>query len=383
MKLDDFEQKFLQLANNIDAVFWLKNSTNTELLYVSPKYEDIWGRSCQELYADPLSFFNNLHKDDKDYVKSHFENDQLKKKRFDAEYRIIKPNGEIRWIKDRGFPVTNINGEIYRCAGIALNITYQKNMEEKIKTNQKALEALVGQRTKELENSNSMLKEFVDISSHDLQEPLRKIIMFGDRLKTRIIPDDKESICFLEKIEKAAFRMKNLIEDLLKYTQIESSNKTHDFIDLNEVVSQVKEDLEVRIAETKGKICFDKLPTLQADPFHLHQLFLNLIGNALKFHRKGVSPVVELSSLKIENGFWKIAINDNGIGIDEKHIEQIFKPFKRLHGKNAFEGTGIGLTICNNIVARYSGEIAVKRNSKDGSTFELTLPEKQSNQVAN
>jgi PAS domain S-box-containing protein len=379
MKLDQFEQKFLQLANNINAVFWLKNASNTELLYVSPKYEEIWGRSCQELYDDPLSFFENLHQDDIDFVKNHFENEQLKKMRFDAEYRIIKPNGEVRWIKDQGFPVSNLNGEIYRCAGMALDITDQKIIEEKLKNNQKVLEELVSRRTQELEDSNSLLKEFVDISSHDLQEPLRKIIMFGDRLKTKINPNDEEANIFLEKIEKAAFRMKMFIEDLLNYTQIENSNEIHDFMDLNEVVALVKEDLEVRITETKGQISIEKLPVLQASPLHMRQLFLNLIGNALKFHREGIAPIVKLSSFKIENGFWKISITDNGIGINEKYIDQIFKPFERLHGKTAYEGTGIGLTICNNIVTRYGGKITVKKNSTNGTTFEFTLPEKQSN----
>lgn len=377
MKLDQFEHKFLQLANNIDAVFWLKNSTNTELLYVSPKYEEVWGRTCDELYENPLSFFTSLHPDDMQFVKNHFQNEQLQKMKFDAEYRIIKPNGETRWIRDRGFPVTDKQGVIYRCAGMALDITDQKIMEETLRNYQESLEALVSQRTKELETSNKLLQEFVEISSHDLQEPLRKIIIFGDRLKDKIDPSDGDANNYLDRMQKTALRMRSLIGNLLQYAKVDNNPKVFQTLDLNEIVETVLDDLETRIGETKGTVSFDDLPVIDGDPVHIHQLFLNLIGNALKYHRDGVPPVVKIKGTKKENGFWEISVEDNGIGIDDKHVDKIFKPFERLHGSTTYEGTGMGLTICKKIVSRHGGKISVKRRSTHGVAFHITLPGKQ------
>jgi PAS domain S-box-containing protein len=377
MELDQFEKNFLQLANNIDAVFWLKDSTNTELHYVSPKYEEVWRRTCDELYANPLSFFNSIHPDDLDFVKTHFENEQLQKMKFDAEYRIIKPNEEIRWIRDRGFPVTNDQGQIYRCAGMAWDITEQKNMEETLKDHQKSLEELVSKRTQELENSNKLLEEFVGVSSHDLQEPLRKIIIFGDRLKTKISPTDHDAFDYLDRMQKSALRMRNLVENLLQYTRVDHSKSDYKTLDINIVIQAVLEDLETRISETQGAVYTVDFPVIEGDPTQSHQLFLNIIGNGLKFYRKGIPPIVKMKSIKKENAFWEITVED--IGIDEEHIDKIFNPFERLHGRCDYEGTGIGLTICNKIVSRHGGEISVKPNSTHGVTFHITLPEKQNN----
>ena len=147
--------------------------------------------------------------------------------------------------------------------------------------------------------------------------------------------------------------------------------------DLNKVIETVLEDLESRLKESEGVVNKNNLPTIEADPVQMYQLFLNLIGNALKFYREGVPPVVNLDSAKMEDGFWEISVEDNGIGIEEEHVDKIFKPFERLHGSSTYEGTGIGLTICNKIAFRHGGKISVKTQSTSGVTFHIILPEKQ------
>jgi len=235
------------------------------------------------------------------------------------------------------------------------------------------------QQKNELEQSNRELETFASIASHDLQEPLRKIVSFGDRLATRIPETDERGRDYLNRIQKSALRMSSLVEDLLQYTKVDTKKRSFESLDLNMVVHTVLEDLEIRLKDSEGVVNLNNLPIIEADPVQMYQLFLNLIGNALKFNRKGIPPVVHLDSVIIENGLWEISVEDNGIGIEDEYVNKIFKPFERLNGKTTYEGTGIGLTICNKIVSHHRGQITVKRKSTYGVTFQITLPEKQNN----
>lgn len=230
---------------------------------------------------------------------------------------------------------------------------------------------------KKLEESNQDLQDFAHIASHDLQEPLRKILSFGDLLKSSISEGDRKGRDHLERIQKSTARMKAFIDDLLQFTRLGTEEKAFEPTDLNVVVERVLEDLETRIVETQGRIQIKSLPVIEADSVQMYQLFLNLIGNGLKFHREGVFPVINLDSSRKEDGTWEVTVEDNGIGIEEQYVDKIFKPFERLHGRGTYEGTGIGLTICHKIVTRHGGQISVKRQSNFGVTFRFCLPEKQ------
>jgi light-regulated signal transduction histidine kinase (bacteriophytochrome) len=230
---------------------------------------------------------------------------------------------------------------------------------------------------KALAISNNELESFAAIASHDLQEPLRKIVTFGDRLATRIPETDEQGRDYLNRMQNSALRMRSFVEDLLQYTSVEAKKRPFETTDLNKVVQTVLDDLEGRLKKSEGVVNINSLPIIEADSVQMYQLFLNLIGNALKFHREGTPPVINLDSARKKNGNWEICIEDNGIGIDEEHVDKVFKPFERLHGKTIYEGTGIGLTICNKIICRHGGEITVKRQSTNGVTFQITLPEKQ------
>ncbi|MEK9629743.1 MAG: ATP-binding protein [Nitrospinota bacterium] len=230
----------------------------------------------------------------------------------------------------------------------------------------------------ELERSNKELSDFAYIASHDLQEPLRKISIFSDRvLEIKNSYNDTQR-GYLERMGKAAGRMRTLIEDLLRLSQVTTTAKPFEKVDLGKIALEVIEDLDAKLQETKGKIKVGELPKIEADPFQMRQLLQNLIDNALKYHKEDVPPQVELNSRYEKKEGWIINIKDNGIGLDEeKFSERIFAPLERLHGHSAYEGTGIGLAICKKIVTRHSGSIFVKSREGQGATFTFTLPKEQ------
>jgi signal transduction histidine kinase len=230
----------------------------------------------------------------------------------------------------------------------------------------------------ELERSNNDLKDFAHIASHDLQEPLRKISIFSDRLQEAKAQLSEKHLDYLSRMGSAAHRMQAFIDDLLELSQVSSKEQPFKKVDLAKISCEVIEDLEAQLIKTQGKVHLGTLPTLDADSFQMRQLLQNLIENALKYHKPGTPPVVHLDCQANQNGSWDITVQDNGIGLDEKFSERIFVPLERLHGRSAYEGTGIGLAICKKIVARHEGQISVKSQLGKGSTFIITLPKRQS-----
>jgi len=240
------------------------------------------------------------------------------------------------------------------------------------------LEERVEERTQELKRSNQELMDFAAVASHDLQEPLRKVVMFGDRLEERIPKEETKSRDYLERLRKSARRMQGFIEALLKLSSVSASAKPFQPVDLHKLTLEVIDDLEARITHTKAQVNIDKqkLPTLEADATQMRQLIQNLIGNALKYHQKDVPPIVEITSRPLRDGFWEIMIKDNGVGIEDHQINLVFHPFERANSGNLFEGTGMGLAICKKIVDRHGGSIHVVSQPNKGTSFIILLPEK-------
>ena len=227
----------------------------------------------------------------------------------------------------------------------------------------------------ELERSNKDLEQFAYVASHDLAEPLHTIIGFADRLKKYCerVPDPTAHDYF-DRIVKAALRMQKLIEDILVYSRVTTKAKPFEPVDLNTLFQEVVVDLEARLKDSEGRIEAAKLPVVRGDRAQLQQLFQNLISNALKFRKKEAPPRVIVTSRILDDRTAEISIQDNGIGFEEKFIEQIFQPFQRLHGWSEFDGSGIGLAICQKITLRHGGEITAKSKPGEGSTFLLKLP---------
>lgn len=229
---------------------------------------------------------------------------------------------------------------------------------------------------KNLARSNQELQDFAYVASHDLQEPLRKIQAFGDLLETEYKDKLGEGGEYLGRMRSAASRMSVLIQDLLAFSRVSTKPQQIDQVDLNVIVQEVVGDLETSISERQGKVTISKLPAVWADATHMRQLFQNLIGNALKFHKQGVPPKVSVSvkARAKDDKYYEIRVKDNGIGFDEKYLDRIFSVFQRLHGKDVYEGTGIGLAVCRKIVERYGGKIDAKSKPNTGSTFIIKLP---------
>ncbi len=252
-----------------------------------------------------------------------------------------------------------------------LQLTNQGLRDEIVKRH--ATEEALQQQSEELERSNAELEDFAYVASHDLQEPLRKIQAFSNLLKSEFSDKLGEGAYYVDRMDAAAGRMSILIQDLLSFSRISTQAKKSESVDLNEVVSGVVQDLEARIDEVGGKVVVKRLPRVAADPTHARQLFQNLIGNALKFHKPGVTPHVEISA-RSQRNFVEIQVSDNGIGFDEKYLDRIFSVFQRLHGRDKYEGTGIGLAVCRKIVERYGGTITAESIKGKGSTFIVRLP---------
>jgi two-component system sensor kinase FixL len=235
----------------------------------------------------------------------------------------------------------------------------------------------------ELKRSNAELQEFAYAASHDLQEPLRKIQAFGERLNSKH-RDSLESSGqhYLDRMVDAASRMRHLIDDLLSYSRVNSNTTTFLPVDLSAIVADVISDLQPRILSENAKVSVAHLPAIEADPSQMHQLFLNLIANALKFRRAGANPVISIEgSVDVgENGaVARIAIADNGIGFEPRHAERIFGMFERLHGRETYDGTGVGLATSRKIAERHSGELSAWGEPDAGAVFTLILPIRQAN----
>lgn len=254
------------------------------------------------------------------------------------------------------------------------DITDRKRSEE-------ALNVLI---TK-LEQSNRELQDFASVASHDLQEPLRKIQAFGDLLKNEYgsaLPEDGQQ--YLQRMQNAAARMHVLINDLLAFSRITTKAQPFVPVNLEKISQEVLSDLEIHIKQVNAEVEVSSLPTIDADPLQMRQLIQNLISNSLKFHQPDVPAHIQIYAEllneedlegKLSNPkMCQIFVEDNGIGFDEKYLDKIFTVFQRLHYRNEYEGTGVGLAICRKIAERHGGTITARSKLGQGATFIVTLP---------
>ena len=473
--LESTEQKFRQMAENIHEVFWMSSADLSEVLYISPAYQQIWGRTCESLYTNPQSFLEAIHPEDRERVIANLQ--QNIKTEFDIEYRIIWQDGTVRWIWDRSVPIYNQVGEVYRRAGIAQDISDRKQAEQKIRFQSRLLDAveqaviatdlegniiywnhyaevlygwsavevmgrlvvdvvpapstkeqaaklmsrlqvgeswsgeflvqrrdgttfpamvfdspiyneqgsLIGivgvsvditerkRAEEELQRSNAELQQFAYVASHDLQEPLRMVSSYTQLLAECYQGQlDAQADKFIAFATEGATRMQQLLEDLLDYSRVSRRPQPFEPINCTTILKDVLTDLAVTMQESSAVVTADSLPTVLGDRTQLRQLLQNLISNAIKFRREE-PPVVHISAEPQED-FWLFTVRDNGIGIDPQFAERIFVLFQRLHSRQEYPGTGIGLAICKKIVERHAGRIWVESHLGEGSTFYFTLP---------
>lgn len=298
------------------------------------------------------------------------------------EVKAQWPDGSIFEFNSRLGPVRD--GD--RNVGIIL-MTRDITAERRAEAAKRVAEQLSREYMVQLERSNRELERFASVASHDLQEPLRKIQAFSDRLREKFEGELAETgRDYLERIRSAAKRMQDLINDLLMFSRLSARDHSVTRVSLAKVARSVLSDLEVRVEETGGKVHIGELPAIEADPLHMRQLLQNLIGNALKFTRPDTPPVVHISGEVVEDPagaelgagpHLRLVVADNGIGIEERHYDRIFGIFERLHGRGRYEGTGVGLAVCRKIVEQHHGSIHLTSVVGQGTTFTILLPLKQ------
>lgn len=351
-----------------------------ELVDVNIAYAQLLGRSVEETLK--LNYWDITPKEysEREQQQLHDLNKKGRYGPYEKEY--IHKNGHRIPVRLSGTKV-EMQGETFIWSSVE-DITDRKNVLEALQKANDNLESRVQERTAELktysqkvEQSNRDLEDFAYLASHDLQEPLRKIILFSDRLMEVSNGLDETGKNYLRRMQHAATRMRLLIDNLLEMSRVQPKPGEFKLTDLTGLVKNLLKDMENQINKTQGQVNVGSLPELKVDPAQISQLFNNLISNSLKYHRDGIPPVINLSSLFIENtNCWKLMVEDNGIGFDEKYSDKIFKPFERLHGKSEYEGTGMGLAICEKVVRNLGGKISAQSKIGDGSTFIIFLPEK-------
>lgn len=350
-------------ALNEAAIVAITDRTG-RIIHVNDKFCKISKYSREELLGQDHRIINSR------YHPKEFWGNMWKTvgtgKTWEGEVRNRAKDGSFYWVNTTIVPFLDDNKKPYQYVSIRYEITERKLAEERLK-----------RYADKLELSNRELQDFASVAAHDLQEPLRKIEAFSDRLASRY----KEALAiegrdYIERMSSAASRMRRLIDDLLTYSRV--SSKAQPFIptNLNQVLEGVLCDLEIRIEQTAAKIKSDHLPTIDADPSQMRQLFQNLLANSLKFAKRGESPKVDISC-SANGGYCEISVADNGIGFDEKYLDRIFTIFQRLHGRLEYEGTGVGLAVVRRIVERHNGTITAKSSPDSGATFIIGLPLKQ------
>ncbi|HEX8556527.1 MAG TPA: ATP-binding protein [Pyrinomonadaceae bacterium] len=341
-------------------------------------FYDAFGYRAGEVSPGPESWTDRIHGDDAGRVSRGVR--ELLEGGGDGwadEYRFRRADGSYAVVFDRGYVVHDGQGSPVRLLGSMMDITERKQAEAKL--------AVYATR---LERSNRELQDFASVASHDLQEPLRKIRAFGDRLAAKCgVSLGDGGGDYIRRMQSAAGRMQTLINDLLMFSRVDSKARPFVEVDLGVIAREVVADLEVQIEQAGAAVEVGRLPSVEADPLQMRQLLQNLIGNSLKYRRRDAKPVVKIYGEASEDGGphgvgadgrrCRICVEDNGIGFDEKYLDRIFTVFQRLHGRTEYEGTGIGLAVCRKIVERHGGGITARSAPQKGSAFVVTLPVRQ------
>ncbi|MBC7904856.1 MAG: PAS domain-containing protein [Gemmatimonadaceae bacterium] len=340
----------------------------------------LFGYSPADVNTIPADLFSS-HQSKDDSARGIAEREKALKAQdyYIIEEMITSKEGKKKRLETFGKLIRDEKGQPVKIVGTTRDVSQLREYEQQLE-----------RKLRDLDRSNKELEEFAYVASHDLQEPLRKVTTFGERLKVKCENElGEEGRMYLKRMLTSAENMRLLIENLLEYSRVTRITRAFETIELNTVVSEVRTELELKVEEAKTIITPSELPEIEGDAGQLRQLFNNLISNSIKFRKQDVVNEIKITStvlsdeekdrlqLPMEKLYYRIQLEDNGIGFEEEYAEKIFQIFQRLHGKSEYPGTGIGLAICKRIVDNHHGVIFAENVPRKGARFTVILPEKQ------
>ncbi|REE25766.1 PAS domain S-box-containing protein [Winogradskyella pacifica] len=384
-QLLDREEKFRLLADSMPQFIWTSDPEGN-LNYFNQSVYDFSGLTLDDILRD--GWLQIVHPDDKEENIKVWTEAIASGKDFLLEHRFRKHNGDYRWQLSRAIPQKDADGVIKMWVGSSTDIQEQKVFTAK-------LENMVRNRTNELEKKNldlekmnKELQSFVYISSHDLQEPLRKIQTFASRIKEKELERLSDSAKnYFSRMQTSAYRMQNLIQDLIAYSRTNAQESTFEIYNLQDIIEDTKETLSEELEEKNVVFELENICDVRIIPVQFQQVILNLVSNSIKFSKEGTGILIKISceilkgkktgipALNNDRTYCHIRFSDNGIGFDQQYHEKIFEVFQRLHSKEDYSGTGIGLAIVKRIIENHDGHIAARSEFNNGAIFDIYLPE--------
>lgn len=359
--LRESEERFRLLVGHIgDAVFML--DVNARVMTWTPAAQRTLGYTLEEALTLQLADF--YPEDERaEGAERELTASRLNGRSEEHGWRVAK-GGRLLWAHVVTCPVYGPRQDLRGFTQIVQDRTALREAQHRL-----ALQAT------ELQRSNTELESFAAVAAHDLQEPLRKLRTFGDRLKRRAAPElDPSSLAIVDRMDAAAERMQTLIDGLLRYARVARRPRQLKRVSLNQVLGEVLEELSSAFEQQQAQVEVSPLPALAVDSAQIRQVFQNLLSNSLKFAREGTPPRIKIESRETDDGAYAISFQDNGIGFEPKYAERIFGLLQRLHGRSEYEGTGIGLAICRRVVEQQGGSIQAQGRPGTGSTFTIRLP---------
>lgn len=350
-------ERFRVIAENLRDVVWISTPNNQQIVYLNPAFERVWGFSRETMYRNPGRFFDTLHPDDRGKIIACTA--QQGSGEWNQQYRIVRPDGAVRWIQDRGFPVVDEKGDWNVIVGIASDVTEQKTTEEALR-----------RKSRELERINAELEEFAYAASHDLKAPLRAVANLAHWIEEDAAEGlDAENRERLHLMRNRIFRMDRLIDGLLAYARLGRRAENPQPVALAPLLKDLLR--EITLPETFEVTVPGELPKLAADPMHLRQIFQNLIINSVQHHDRERGRI--RIAVSEQGDAWRIEVADDGPGIPASARESVFKMFTRL-GSDGGEHTGIGLALVRKLVLSYGGQIRIRENEPRGTVVEILWP---------
>lgn len=370
------EEQFKIMADSAPVLIWI-SGTDKLCYFFNQGWLNFTGRIMQQEYGN--GWAEGVHPDDLNRCLDIYVSNFDQRKEFRMEYRLKRADGMYRWLLDHGVPRYTSSGDFAGFIGSCIDIDDKKLAEEK-------LESIVEQRTSELrqaivelKRSNEELEQFAYAASHDMKEPIRKILVYSQS----VLESSAQTPQLIEKIKEAAHRMNALIDDLLDLSRVRKDESLFEQVDLNEVIEDVHNDLELLVLEKKAIIHTTQLPVLSGIKEQLRQLFYNLLSNAIKYSKEEVAPKIEITLNEVpeqielldpSKKYIEVILKDNGIGFQQEYAEKIFTIFQRLHGRGKYSGTGVGLALCKKVMQNHEGNIYATSTPGEGSVFHVILP---------